>query len=169
MKLNLCCGNKHLDGFVNVDFPDDWHLYKPDVTLNLREPLPYADGVADEIHCFHGFEHFYRFEADDILTYWTRVLKPGGLMVLEVPCLDKIIGIFNTCIAKGVPPPENLTLGGLYGDLSQRSEAMSHRWCYSIGELTDMMERNGLDVELKPTQTHISVRDMRLEGRKRMA
>lgn len=169
MKLNLCCGNKHIDGFVNIDFPDDWHLIAPDVSMNLREPLPYDDGSADEIHCFHGFEHFYRFEADEILEDWTRVLKPGGLMVLEVPCLDKIIGIFNAGIQKGVAAPENLTMGGLYGDLSQRSEAMCHRWCYSIAELKDMMESCGMEVEIKPTQTHISVRDMRLEGRKKMA
>ncbi len=169
MKLNLCCGNKHIDGFINVDFPDNWHLIVPDEVLNLREPLPYEDESADEIHCYHGFEHFYRFEADEILEDWVRVLKPNGLMVLELPCLDKIIGIFNVAIQKGIEPPENLTMGGLYGDLSQRSEAMAHRWCYSINELKSMMEACGLEVEMKPTQTHISVRDMRLEGRKKVA
>ncbi len=169
MKLNLCCGNKHLEGFVNVDFPDDWHLSPPDMSWNLRDPLPYGDEVADEIHCFHGFEHFYRFEADEILADWVRVLKPGGLLVLEVPCLDKIIGIFNKAVQQGIPPPENMTMGGLYGDLSQRSEAMSHRWCYSIGELKHMMESCGLETEMKPPQTHIAVRDMRLEGRKKVA
>lgn len=166
MKLNLCCGNKHLLGFLNIDFPDDWHSKPPDVTLNLRNPLPYDDASADEIHCYHGFEHFYRFEADDILSDWVRVLKPGGILVLEVPCLDKIIGIFNAAISKGMPPPDALTMGGLYGDLSQRSEAMSHRWCYSVGELTDMLQCNGLTVESKPPQTHIAIRDMRLEGKK---
>lgn len=168
MKLNLCCGNKHIDGFINIDFPDEWHVLQPDRVLNLREPLPFADGAADEIHCYHGFEHFYRFEADSILEDWIRVLKPGGLLILELPCLDKIIGIFNAAIKKGVPPPENLTMGGLYGDLSQRSEAMSHRWCYSIGELTEMMEVCGLEVELQPTQTHQPIRDMRLQGKKKM-
>jgi predicted SAM-dependent methyltransferase len=168
MKLNLGCGNKHLEGFINCDMPDAWHDKEPDRVVNLRKPLPFGDETADEIVAFHSFEHFYRFEADAILEDWVRVLKPDGLLVLEVPCLDKIIGIFNACIAKGVPPPENLTLGGLYGDLSQRSEAMAHRWCYSVGELTGMMQANGLEVEMKPTQTHIAARDMRLEGRKLM-
>lgn len=166
LKLNLCCGNKHLEGFVNIDFPDSWHDKAPDIALDLSQPLPFDDASICELHCYHGFEHFYRFEADDILLDWARVLKQGGLMVLELPCLDKIIGIFNAAIRCGNPPPDHLTMGGLYGDLSQRSKAMSHRWCYSVGELSEMMEGLGLMVERKPPQTHQPVRDMRLEGRK---
>lgn len=166
MKLNLGSGNRTLAGFTNVDLPDNWCKSKPEVIHDITQPLPFENESADEIHAYHVFEHLFRYEADAILMDWCRVLKPGGLMVLELPCLDKIIGIFNHCIDTGRELPENLTLWGLYGDPKYANPAMVHRWCYSKGELTDMMTLNGLTVESTMPQTHQPVRDMRLEGRK---
>lgn len=167
MKLNLGSGNRTLPGFINVDLPDNWCKSKPEVIHDITQPLPFENESADEIHAYHVFEHFYRYDADAILMDWVRVLKPGGLMVLELPCLDKIIGIFNHSIDKGLELPENLTMWGLYGDPKYGNPAMVHRWCYSRHELQTMMELNGLTVDAgKLPQTHQPIRDMRLEGRK---
>ena len=168
MKLNLGCGPRHLAGFVNVDMGGNWSGKKPDVEADLSKPLPFEDESADEIHAYHLFEHFYRYEADEILMDWTRVLKVGGLLVIELPCLDKIISIINHCVAKGLPLPERLTVWGLYGDPNYENPAMCHRWCYSESELTTMMRLHGMEVESTTPQTHQPVRDMRLEGRKGM-
>lgn len=164
MKLNLGSGNRTLPGFVNVDLPDNWCKSKPEVVHDITQPLPFEDGSADEIHAYHVFEHFYRYDADAILMDWGRVLKPGGKMVLELPCLDKIISIFNHVSDHGLELPENLTLWGLYGDPKYSNPAMVHRWCYSISELRSMMELNRLTVTVAEPQTHQPVRDMRLEG-----
>lgn len=159
MKLNLCSGRKRLKGFVNVDFAPP-----ADVIHDLTKPLPYGNAVADEIVCLHGFEHFYRYEADAILADWVRVLKPGGSMALELPCLDKIIAIFNCAIEAGQELPEHLTMWGLYGDPNHENPAMVHKWCYSKGELSDMMRLHGLLVKETEPQTHQPLRDMRIEG-----
>jgi len=164
IRLNLGCGNKPLAGFVNVDMPGNYAGTKPEVFADISKPLPFEDASADEIHSFHCFEHFYRYEADAILTDWVRVLKPGGKLVLELPCMDKIIELFNAFIRAGKPIPTNLTLWGLYGDPSYAVPEMVHRWCYSQHELTTMMEANGLTVSSEKPQTHQPVRDMRLEG-----
>jgi predicted SAM-dependent methyltransferase len=164
LRLNLGCGNRHLDGYVNIDKLDNWHTIKPDVDHDITKPLPF-DGV-EEILAIHVFEHFHRYEADAILGDWVRALKPGGLLVLELPCLDKIIGIFNAAISRKAPIPVNLTLWGLYGDPKYKSPAMVHKWCYSIAELSGMMEDNGLTVEVMEATTHQPVRDIRLQGRK---
>lgn len=67
-------------------FPDDVaHCIKKglDVTLGMAESLPYHDNAFDVVHASHVFEHL-----ENPLTAakeaW-RVLKPGGLLFIEVP------------------------------------------------------------------------------------
>jgi len=164
MKLNLGCGPKHLPGFTNVDFESNWTKTPPDLACDLTKPLPFDDGVADEIHAYHVFEHFYRYDADRILDDWVRVLKPGGKLVLEMPCFDKVLAIINHCIANGKGLPPNMTMWALYGDGSHHDPAMIHRWCYPLSEIANMFENRGLDFEFEEPQTHMPMRDMRIVG-----
>jgi hypothetical protein len=164
IRLNLGCGHIHMPGFINVDMPSNYASKKPDLEHDLTQPLPFADGTVAEINAIHIFEHFYRYESDQVLMDWCRVLKPGGKMVLELPCLEKILDIFRYCSEKGVVLPENLTLWGLFGDPHHCDPGMCHRWCYSSSELTKMMELNGLTVFQETPLTHQPVRDMRLVG-----
>jgi predicted SAM-dependent methyltransferase len=161
MKLNLCSGRKRFKGFTNVDFAPP-----ADVIHDLTKPLPFPDGEAEEIVCIHGFEHFYRYEADAILADWVRVLAPGGLLCLELPCLDKVLGIFNAAIDGGHELPEHLTMWGLYGDPNHENPAMVHKWCYSKAEMMDMMKLHGLIATEGEPQFHQPIRDMRIQGRK---
>lgn len=164
IKLNLGAGNRHLPGFVNVDMQNNWCEKAPDIAADISKPLKFPDEYADEIHAYHVVEHFYRYEIDDILVDWIRVLKPGGLMVLEMPCLDQIIKLFNHYIEKEKVPDPRLTLWGLYGDPNYRNVAMCHKWCYSAKEIRRVLEKKGLDVVFAMPQTHKAIRDMRIEG-----
>ena len=160
IKLNLGCGKKLMPGFINVDFqPKEAGVQVHDLT----KPLPWKN--CDEIHAYHVFEHFLRYEAEDILQNWIDALRPGGLLVLELPCLDKVLSLFQHHIQKKIPIGP-WVVHGLFGDPSHKDPAMTHRWCYSVGELSALMRMKGLKVELKEAQTHVPVRDMRLEGRK---
>lgn len=166
IKLNLGCGAKHLPGFVNCDMADNWCSKAPDVSCDVFARLPFPDAYADEVHAYHVAEHCYRWQIEGVLAEWARVLKPGGLMVLELPCLDKILDIFAQAMERGIAPPTHLTMWGLFGDPKWKNEAMCHRWCYSIAEMTHLMTQAGLTVEAMEAQTHQPIRDMRLEGRK---
>lgn len=163
IKLNLGCGNRHLAGFINVDLADNWCKKKPEIVCDVRK-LEIPNEFADEVHAYHVFEHFYRYEADDILDEWIRVLKPGGLLVLELPCLDKILALFDYFSRRGEPLKDNLTLWGMYGDPKYKTPAMVHHWCYSVGELTQMLEGRGLTAKECEATTHQPVRDMRIEA-----
>ena len=53
MKLNLGCGQNHIDGFLNVDKDGD-----PEVKVDLEVfPWPWKDGSVDEIVMYHSLEH----------------------------------------------------------------------------------------------------------------
>lgn len=164
MKLNLGCGPRHLEGFVNVDLAGNWSGKEPDLSHDIREPLPFPDESAEEIHAYHVLEHMWRWEAEDALKDWQRVLRPGGLLVLEMPCLDKIFGIMQRCVTEGRPLPLRMTLWGLYGDPNYRNEAMCHRWCWSKAEIQAAL--SDMECMVKAPQTHIPERDMRIEAKK---
>lgn len=165
MKLNLGCGHRHLPGFVNVDLPDNWSKLRPDVEADITKPLPFEDGVADEVHAYHVLEHIWHWQVYDVLQDWCRVLKPGGKLVLEMPCLDKVLHLMLYAMQAQQPIEPRLSMWALYGDPRYKSEAMTHKWCYGQMELTGLLEALGLsDIKILEPQTHIAVRDMRAEA-----
>lgn len=168
VRLNLGCGDKILEGFVNVDLAGNWSGRPPDVVADITQRLPFDDGSVDEVHAYHVLEHLDRWKAPDCLRDWVRVLRPGGRLILEMPCLDKILGLYQHFHKRGEPAPSRLTLWGLYGDPNYRNPAMMHRWCYSANELATLLEQEvGLvRVVQEEPKTHIAIRDMRLVGEK---
>jgi SAM-dependent methyltransferase len=167
IRLNLGCGAKIWPGFVNIDLANNWTSIQPDVVADVTGPLPFPDDYADEVHAYHLFEHIHRWKAEDTLREWIRVLKPGGLLILEMPCLDKIIALINHFIESQTPGDPRLTLWGLYGDPGYKNEAMVHKWCYGVAELTHILQRVGMqDIQEQRPKTHQPVRDMRIESKK---
>ncbi len=82
LRLNLGCGERPLDGYVNVDFRSAPHV---DVVADARR-LPFDEGSVDEIVSSHLVEHFRRHEfAAVVLPYWRRLLRPGGRLVTACP------------------------------------------------------------------------------------
>lgn len=168
VRLNLGCGDKILDGFVNVDLAENWSGRSPDVVADITQRLPFNDNSIDEIHAYHVLEHIDRWKVPECLRDWVRVLRPGGRLILELPCLDKILSLYQYFNGRDENPPERLTLWGLYGDPNYCNPAMMHRWCYSTNELTILLEMEvGLvHIAQSEPQTHISIRDMRITGEK---
>ncbi len=156
LRLNLGSGKKRPEGYVNVDLPGSG----ADVECDIRA-LPFADGVADEVMAIHVLEHIPVADVAAVVAEWARVLAPGGRMVLELPCREKVFGL----IAQGVTDPR-LVLFPLYGDpRTHRSVADVHRWLWSSVEVALLMRDAGLvDVTSEPPQFHVPMRDMRITG-----
>ena len=165
--LNLGSGAKLRKGFVNIDLANNWSSIQPDVVCDVTGPLPFPDDHADEVHAYHLLEHLWRWKAQDCLGEWIRVLKPGGFLVLEMPCFDKIAMILAHCLIDRSPIDHRMTIWGLFGDPHYKNEAMAHKWCYSRSELTELLKETGLvEITEEHPQTHQKMRDMRMVARK---
>jgi predicted SAM-dependent methyltransferase len=79
MKINLGCGNNYIDGWLNHD--DD---------VDITKRLPFDDDSAQFILAEHVVEHVKYNEALAFFTECRRVLKPGGVVRIAVPSIERI-------------------------------------------------------------------------------
>ncbi len=164
MKLNLGCGDKILDGYVNVDAVARGPK-APDLTCDLHR-LEFDDGMADEVLAVHVVEHFWRWEVRDVLREWIRVLKPGGQMVLECPDLAQACRQYLAMPSTGDGPDGQRSMWVFYGDPRYKDPFMVHRWGYTPKTLGDLMEEVGLyGITQAPAQFKLrEPRDFRMVG-----
>jgi len=123
LKLNLGCGDKILEGYVNID------LYNPKANLIAdATKLDFIENDSvDEIQTIAFFEHINPFKAGDTLVEWKRVLKKGGKLIIEMPDILELCKHFIegdkkeryhllNCIY-GTTQPEHPHLFGWYPDI----------------------------------------------------
>ena len=83
LRLNLGCGAKRLDGYINVDKFGD-----PDLRLDLETfPYPWADNSVAEIEMHHVLEHLgQKTEVYlKIIQELYRICQPGAKVHITVP------------------------------------------------------------------------------------
>lgn len=168
VRLNLGCGDKILPGYVNVDVVASRAGKRPDVLCDLHDLSVFPDNHADEIMAIHVVEHFWRWEVEDVLREWVRVLKPGGRMILECPNLVSACEEFlkDPDVFSHEGKDGQRTMWVFYGDPSWKDPFMIHRWGYTPNSLKKLMESIGLsNVLQEPARYKLrEPRDMRVVG-----
>ena len=166
MKLHLGCGRRLLHGYINVDKAIRDGV-KPDVDADIRK-LPFDNNVADEVLSVHVIEHFYKWEVQDVLKEWRRVLKPDGVIVIECPDVVKAAWHMINAVISRRKIPDNMAMWPLYGDPGHRDELMCHRWGWTAETLSLELESAGFaDCKEEDAQFHQGVlRDMRIIAKK---
>ena len=173
IRLDLGAGSKYHEGWTRVDqaierkalhsaaAAHDKVALNPDIACDLRS-IPLPDDYADEARAIHVIEHFYAWEALALLKEWVRVIKPGGQLAIECPCLDKVLALAQV---PQITP--NFVHWALYGDPRYEDPSMVHKWAYTQGQLLKIMGMAGL-VQLRPepAKFHEPIRDMRVVGYK---
>ena len=88
MRINLGCGSYILPGYDNFDkYPETSDVKYIDLDVL---PLPFPSDYADEIRLNQVLEHvLYPLE---LCNECQRVLKPGGLFIVDVPVYSFMIG-----------------------------------------------------------------------------
>jgi hypothetical protein len=83
LKINLGCGHKHIQGYVNVDANPQ---VDPDIVMNIgRDPWPWADSSVDRAAASHILEHLETDELFHFMKELYRVMKPGCPVHIAIP------------------------------------------------------------------------------------
>lgn len=92
--LEICGGKTPLQpDYLNVDILD-WPTV--DVLADLHEILPFETNSIDAIISVATLEHFHVPDIKKILLEFYRVLKPGCILEIGVPSLEKILAYYKT-------------------------------------------------------------------------
>lgn len=172
MKINVGCGKQTWDGWFCIDAekhekatrdPDLLYVFEFNADGSLMQPIPLESEVASEIHSYHFIEHVFAWEAQAVIAEFRRLLKPGGLLVIECPNIklaaENLLG--------GMP--DQWCMWPFYGDPGQKNPYMTHKWGYTQKTLKRLLMDAGFNtVSNLPPQTHGAKmnRDMRAEARK---
>src|SRR5277367_2424191 len=85
--INLGCGSRFHPDWVNADIaPRDPSVLRCD----LSRPLEFADGSFDVVYHSNVLEHIRRKDALPFMLECHRILKPGGILRVATPDLERI-------------------------------------------------------------------------------
>lgn len=132
MKLHLGCGNKRIEGFVNIDA---FYLPNVDAVDNVRHLRGYEPGSIELIYASNVLEHLGRWEYVPALKRWHELLKPGGILRLSVPNFEALCEYYM----------ETKDLQTMYCALygGQDSKYNFHYWCWDFATLKRELEEAG--------------------------
>ena len=141
--LNIGCGDKKIQGFVNIDTVDG-----ADLRLDVRHGLPFENNSVDGIFSEHFIEHLTQAEGAAFFRECRRVLKNHGRVRVATPDLDYLLQIYQTDEWKTTIP--ELTRYG-YGWIANPAEHINvmmrewgHLWLYNEEELVRIASVAGL-------------------------
>lgn len=148
LRLNLGCGEKPLEGYVNVDI-----VPAPGVdlvgTVCSLPMLP--DGCAVEVRMDAVFEHLYRWERPAALAEWRRLLAPGGQLCINwIPDFELVVAKWQEQAPGLVGPVFDLEhvyrfTHGLPTPLN--SPHQLHKDIFTMDSVRAELEAAGLEVE----------------------
>jgi len=144
--INIGCGKDirlNQDGYqwTNVDTRKICDKVEE---VDVFGKLPYKDGEFDHVCARDILEHYSYRRTNDVLKEWARILKIGGNMFVQVPCLTTILQKFNK---KEVNEDRLIEL--LYGGQNYPGNDWvfnSHYTCFSEAKLKQLFSEINMQV-----------------------
>jgi predicted SAM-dependent methyltransferase len=169
LRLSLGCGRHTVAGWFCIDAEQNPNADRPLDMISDVKSIALPDVCATEIVAIHLFEHLYRWECDDVIEEWKRLLRPSGRLSMEMPDLLKLCrNVLNG--RNDGRHPDQLGMWGLYGDPREMNPLMVHRWSWTFATIKPFLESHGFtDCKESETQWHPvgrGVRDFRVTARK---
>jgi len=82
IKLNIGCGYKKLDGFINLDIAKE---VNPDVVCNIENGIPFKDNSVDYIFTDNCLEHINPAKWKFVLSEIARIANDGCILEMWLP------------------------------------------------------------------------------------
>jgi len=132
LKLHLGCGEKHIDGYINIDIR---YLPGVDKVDNIRFLRSFKESSVDIIYACSVLEHFSRWDYMSVLKRWYDLLKLGGTIRIGVPDFESVVLYYskNNDLSK--------LIGLLYG--GQDYNENFHHMCWDFKNLKFDLEKIG--------------------------
>ncbi len=97
--LNLGCGERVHPEWTNVDVVASCPGVR---ACDLSRGIPFPDGEFDVVYHSHLLEHFSRTEGQAFLRDCFRVTRPGGVIRVVVPDLERITRLYLESLERAV-------------------------------------------------------------------
>jgi predicted SAM-dependent methyltransferase len=166
MRVHLCCGDRYLDGYMNVDrvgtsarppkvkvtldnyYDHPLHENQEviyDIYMDLEKSWSFEPETVDEFVMISAFEHFNRESAERILENVYTALKYDGKFRFDFPDIEETVRQYKD------RPDYMMRL--IYG--SQKNDGAYHRWGYTQVSIAEkLMKQNWKSVEFGDIVKH---------------
>jgi predicted SAM-dependent methyltransferase len=177
LKVNIGCGPKGKQGWVNVDaFP------APGVNciVDSRKSLPFPDNSVQMIFCEHFFEHVdYTEEAPHFISECYRVLQPGGVLRIIVPDIEIYLrGYFEKdweTLKKARPLDDNHNDVYMKCPYANKMELVNvvfrqgfeHRYAYDYENMEHVLKRFGFPKVVRQTFGQSLIQELAIDSPER--
>jgi predicted SAM-dependent methyltransferase len=146
--LQLGCGFNVLEGWLNTDtFQTNDVVY-----LDSTQPFPLPSASFDAIFSEHHIEHMPYVHAQWMLRECCRILKPGGILRIATPSLDRLRELKQPDDAAYIEWMVSRLMPGVE---SRQAYNFGHQFLYDRATLQESLRAAGFDEmnEFRPTES----------------
>jgi len=119
----------------------------------------------DRIEMIHVIEHFYLWEAKQLLTSIRNILSEGGYLYMEQPNIKYCAEVLLGKLPPNTHHKGQFDMWGFYGDPNHKDPLMCHKWGYTPGSMTELLVECGFGrTEKTEVIGHSKVRDFALKA-----